>query len=146
MQYYALFDDNPKATDGVGFVVTFPDFQWGITQGDTEEEAREMAVDALLLMIGEHIRKGEPLPRPSRPRGKKYRSIELPAMESAKMELYNAFRAAGITKAELARRVGIPKTTVDRLFDFRNHTRLDQLEAAFRALGKHVSIEVRDAA
>jgi antitoxin HicB len=146
MQYPAFFDDSPKATDGVGFVVTFPDFDWGVTQGDTEGEASEMAQDALLLMIQEHIRTGQPVPRPGRPRGKKYRMIELPAMESAKIELYNAFRDSGITKAEFARRLAIPKTTVDRLFDFRNHTRLDQLEAAFRALGKHVSIQIRDAA
>src|SRR6476660_7711486 len=118
MEYPALFDDDTKATDGIGFVVTFPDFAWGVTQGDTEEEAREMALDALLLMIEEHIRKGEAVPQPSRPRGKKYRMIELPAMESAKIELYNAFRAAAVTKAELARRLEIPKTTVDRLFDF----------------------------
>ena len=54
--------------------------------------------------------------------------------------------ASRIRKAELARRLRIPKTTVDRLFDFENHTRLDQIEAAFAALGKELSIIVRDAA
>jgi DNA-binding transcriptional regulator LsrR (DeoR family) len=49
-------------------------------------------------------------------------------------------------KAELARRLGIPKTTVDRLFDFANHTRLDQIEAAFAVLGKRIAVEVKDAA
>jgi antitoxin HicB len=57
-----------------------------------------------------------------------------------------AFRASGIRKAELARRLGIPKTTIDRLFDFNRHTRLDQLEAAFRVLGKRLSVEIREAA
>jgi len=42
--------------------------------------------------------------------------------------------------------LGIPKTTVDRLFDFANHTRLDQIEAAFAALGKRIAVEVKDAA
>jgi antitoxin HicB len=60
--------------------------------------------------------------------------IELPAMMAAKTELYIAFKGSGIRKVELARRLGIPKTTVDRLFDFNNRTRLDQLEAAFRVL------------
>jgi predicted RNase H-like HicB family nuclease len=41
----------------------------GVTQGDTEAEAREMAADALTTMIEEHIRGGDPLPRPSKPRG-----------------------------------------------------------------------------
>jgi antitoxin HicB len=142
MEYPALFE---SAGEG-GFVVTFPDFGWGVTQGDTEEDAREMAADALLTMLGELIRQGEPLPRPSHPRGKRYRFIRVPAFGGAKAELYTAFLASGIRKAELARRLGIPKTTVDRLFDFSNHTRLDQMEAAFAALGKRLDIEVRDAA
>ena len=56
------------------------------------------------------------------------------------------FRASGIKKAELARRLGIPKTTVDRLFDLDNHSRLDHIEAAFAALGKQIALEIRDAA
>jgi antitoxin HicB len=60
--------------------------------------------------------------------------------------LYREFLASGIRKPELARRLGIPKAHVDRLFDLRHHSRLDQIEAAFKALGKEISIEVRDAA
>ena len=56
------------------------------------------------------------------------------------------FRASGVKKAELARRLGIPKTTVDRLFDLDNHSRLDQIEAAFAALGKRITLEIQDAA
>ena len=67
-------------------------------------------------------------------------------MAAMKAALYNAFRASGLTKAELARRLGIPKTTVDRLFDFENHSRLDQMEAAFRALGKKLGIAISNAA
>jgi antitoxin HicB len=59
--------------------------------------------------------------------------------------LYIAFTASGIRKAELARRLGTPTTVVDRLFDFRNRTRLDRIEAVFAALGKRVAFEVRDA-
>jgi len=142
MEYAALFD---PAEEG-GFVVTFPDFGWGITQGDTEKEAKEMAADAIRTMIQEHIRKGEEIPRPSKPRGRKYRMIRLAALDAAKTELYMAFLASGIRKTEMARRLGIPKTTVDRLFDFSNHTRLDRIEAAFAAVGKRLSIEVEDAA
>ena len=142
MEYPALFE---PAQEG-GFVVTFPDFEWGVTQGDSEEEAREMAADALCTMIAEHIRKGEALPRPSKPRGRKHHMIRLPFLAGAKAELYVAFTASGLRKAELARRLGIPKTNVDRLFDLKHHSRLDQIEAAFRVLGKEITIEIRDAA
>lgn len=142
MEYPAQFE---PAEEG-GFVVTFPDFEWGVTQGDTEQEAREMAEDALLTMIQEHIRNGEELPRPGKPRGRKYRNIRLPALPALKAELYAAFRTSGMKKVELARILGIPKTTVDRLFDFDNRTRLDQIEAAFAALGKRLKVAVEDAA
>ena len=57
-----------------------------------------------------------------------------------------AFDASGIRKAEMARRMGISKVNVDRLFDLTHYSRLDQIEAAFRALGKELAIEIRDAA
>jgi antitoxin HicB len=142
MEYPARFE---PAAEG-GFVVTFPDFDWGVTQGDTEAEAREMAAEALVMMIEEHIRNGDPLPRPSKPRGRKYRMIRLPALAGAKAELYQLFSDSGVRKSELARRVGMSKTNVDRLFDLRHRSRLDHLERAFRALGKELRVEVKDAA
>ncbi len=142
MEYPAIFE----AAEEGGFVVKFPDFDWGVTQGDTEEEAKEMAADAIRTMIRELIRQGEEIPRPSKPRGRKRRMIRVAALDAAKTELYMAFRASGIRKADLARRLGIPKTTVDRLFDLDHRSRLDQLEAGFRALGKRLDIEVHEAA
>lgn len=142
MEYAARFE---PAEEG-GFVVTFPDFAWGITQGDDEADATGMAVDALSTMVQELIRNNEPLPSPGKHRGRKIRWIRLPAMQAAKAELYREFLTSGIRKTELARRLGIPKTNVDRLFDLRHQSRLDQIEAAFQALGKVLCIEVRDAA
>jgi antitoxin HicB len=142
MEYAALFE---PAEEG-GFVITIPDFGWGVSQGDTEEESREMAAALLQTLVQEHIRKGEAIPKPTRPRGRNYRLVGLSALQSAKAELYMAFRASGIRKAELARRLGIPKTTVDRLFDLDHRSRLDQLEAAFAALGKRLAVEIRNAA
>jgi antitoxin HicB len=106
----------------------------------------EMAEDALAMILQDHIGKGQPLPRPRKLRGRKLRTIYLPALQSAKVELYMAFKASGMRKAELARRLGIPKANVDRLFDLRHHSRLSQIEAALRVLGKAISVEVRDAA
>jgi antitoxin HicB len=141
--YQALFE--PDLETG-GYVVTFPDFGYGATQGETEQEAMEMALDLLMLSIGDFIREGRSLPVPSRRRGAKYRSVPLPALQSAKVELYVAFVKSGLKKAEFARRIGIPKTHVDRLFSLRHQSRLDQIEAAFAALTKRLKIEACDAA
>jgi len=140
VKYPALFE---PAKEG-GFVITFPDWDWGVTQGEDNADAIDMARDALVTMIAHCIRHGKPVPAPSRPKGRKYRMIDLPAMAALKTELYIAFKASGVTKTELAQRLGIPKTTVGRLFDFQNHTRLGQIEDAFVALGKRLAIAIED--
>jgi antitoxin HicB len=141
--HLALFEPDPKAG---GFVVTFPDFGYGATQGETDEEAMEMARDLLMLTIGDFIRRSAPLPAPGRHRGAKFRRVPLGALQAAKVDLYSAFLGSGLKKAEFARRIGIPKTHIDRLFSLRHHSRLDQIESAFAALGKRLHIEVRNAA
>ena len=141
--YLALFEPDVNAG---GYVVTFPDFGYGVTQGETDEEAMEMAQDLLMLTVGDYIRAGKPLPVPARRRGAKFRPVSLPALQTAKVDLYTAFLESGLKKAEFARRIGIPKTHIDRLFSLRHHSRLDQIEAALAALGKRLHIEARDAA
>ena len=142
MNYQALFE---PAEEG-GFVVTFPDFEFGITQGDTEQEALDMAADSLALVIESYIEQGKPLPHPMHRRGVRRRAINLPALQAIKTELYRQFIASGLRKIDLARRLGIPKTVIDRLFDLNHQSRLDQIEAAFAALGKRLTVEVQDAA
>jgi antitoxin HicB len=142
MEYPALFE---PAEEG-GFVITIPDFGWGVSQADTEAEAQTMATALLQTLVQEHIRNGEQLPRPGKPRGRKTRTVRLPALQSAKAELYRLLIESGVRKAELARRLGIPKANVDRLFDLRHRSRLDRIESAFRVLGKEIRIEVRPAA
>ena len=141
--YLALFEPDRKAG---GYTVTFPDFGYGVSQGETDEEAMEMARDLLMLTIADYIREWKPLPVPARRRGSKFRSVPLSALQCAKVDLYMAFLNLGLKKAEFARRIGIPKTHIERLFSLRHQSRLDQIEAAFSALGKCLHVEVRDAA
>jgi antitoxin HicB len=102
--YLALFEPDRKAG---GYVVTFPDFGYGATQGDTDEEAMEMARDLPMLTIGDCIRASKPLPAPRHHRGSKFRPVALPALQAAKVDLYKAFLESGLKKAEFARRIGI---------------------------------------
>jgi antitoxin HicB len=141
--YLALFEPDREAG---GYVVTFPDFGYGVTQGETEQEAMEMAQDLLMLTLGDYIRESRRLPMPKRHRGSKFRRVPLPALQAAKIDLYTAFLESGLKKAEFARRIGIPKTHIERLFSLRHHSRLDQIESAFAALGKRLHVEARNAA
>ena len=141
--YLALFEPDREAG---GYVVTFPDFGYGVTQGESDVEALEMARDLLMLTIGDFIKQSRPLPVPKRRRGAKFRPVTLPALQAAKVDLYNSFLQSGLKKAEFARRIGIPKTHIDRLFSLRHHSRLEQIESAFAALGKRLHVEARNAA
>ncbi len=141
MKYPAFFEPTPEG----GFVVTFPDFGSAVTQGHTEQEALATASAALLAMVQELIRKGEELPHPSTPR-RQGRMIMLAAMPTIKAELYATFRASGLRKAEFARRLGITRTVVNRLFELTRHTHMEQLEAAFAVLNKRLEVSISDAA
>lgn len=115
--YLALFEPDREAG---GYTVTFPDFGYGVTQGETEEEATGMARDLLMLTIGDYIREGKRLPLPARRRGTRFRPVPLPALQTAKVGLYSEFLESGLKKAEFARRIGIPKTHMERLFSLRH--------------------------
>ena len=142
MEYPAKF--TPDRTAG-GFVVTFPDVPEGITQGDTIEEAMAMASEALELALTFYTEKWVDLPVPSAlKRG--MRMVRVPALSEAKFRLYSALRAAGVRKIDLARRLKCYPSQVDRLLDISHHSKLAQMEAAFAAIGKRLSIEIRDAA
>lgn len=60
--YTVLFE---PAEEG-GFVVTCPALPGLVTEGDTLEEAREMAVDAIRGYLESFVKDGDPIP-PDRP-------------------------------------------------------------------------------
>lgn len=63
------------------FVVTFPDFGWGATDGATREEALGEAKDLLRELIATTIREGQALPDPSR--ASKRRPLVVPPLQIA---------------------------------------------------------------
>jgi antitoxin HicB len=129
--------------DGDSILASFPDVPQAHTFGDTEAEALARAVDALETAFIAIMAARQDIPRPSPARGRP--TVTLPALSAAKVGLYIAMRAAGITKAELGRRLGWHAPQVDRLLDLRHASRLDQLDQAFRALGKRLVVGVRAA-
>jgi antitoxin HicB len=137
--YLALFEPDHEAG---GYVVTFPDFGYGVRHGETDEEAMRMAQDLLMLTIGDYIRESRSLPAPRRHRGTKFRPVALPALQAAKVDLHRSYVHSGLKKAELARRIGMPKTHIERLFSLRHRTRLNQIEAAFAALLSYLCLSV----
>ena len=121
-----------------------PDVPGALTFGADREEALLRAPDAIETVLIGYVsnRRDIPLPRATR----KGPFVTLPALTEAKLALYTAMRTARVSKAELARRLNWHLPQVDRLLDLRHASRLDQLEAAFRVLGKQLSVQVSEAA
>ena len=122
-------------------LVTFKDVPEAITFGADEDEALLNAVDALETGLSFYIDKRRPLPDPGRP-AKGQRTVRPSALECAKLGVYQAMTQEGVKKSELARRMGWHMPQIDRLFDLNHASRLDQIEAAARALGKSVTVSV----
>jgi hypothetical protein len=86
------------------------------TNGTSRADALANAPDALHATISILVEKNLDIPNPGKLSGKHTALIALPsAVVDARAELYMAFRAAGIRKAELARRMGIHKQQGERL-------------------------------
>jgi antitoxin HicB len=68
----------------------------------------------------------------------------VPALIDAKIRLYQAMRAANVSKADLGRRLQWHPPQVDRLLAMKHGSKLEQLEAAFGALGKRLVVGVED--
>jgi len=122
-------------------LVTFPDVPEAITFGADEDEALLQAVDALETALSFYVEARKPLPVASKPK-RGQRTVRPSALEGAKLGVYQAMMEQGIKKAELARRLGWHMPQVDRLFDLRHASRLDQIEAAARALGRHLDVRI----
>lgn len=125
-------------------LVSFPDVPEAHTFGEDREEALARAEDALETALIGYMEDRLPIPKPSP--SKRGPFIVVPALAEAKLALYSAMRAGRISKSELARRLNCHLPQVDRLLDLRHGSRLDQLEAAFRVLGKQLSVQILDAA
>jgi antitoxin HicB len=123
------------------YTVTFPDVPGAVTFGKTREEALRRASEALLTVFDALMRDRREIPPPSTRRG---HMVEIPALEAAKLRLYQTMRGQNVGKAELARRLRWHLPQVDRVLKIRHGSQLDQLQAAFAAVGKRLVIDVQD--
>jgi antitoxin HicB len=60
--------------------------------------------------------------------------------------LWNVMFDAGLRKADLARKLNLSPSVVDRLLSLTHASRIEQIETALAALGKKLVVGVREAA
>ena len=127
------------------YVVTFPDFGWGATDGATREEALAEARDLLRELIAAAIREGEDLPVPSRA-GKRRPLVVPPVQIALKAALYEAWRQTGVSQRRLARELDIAESEVRRMLNPEHSTKAATIDHALRRLGKRITVTVGEVA
>jgi antitoxin HicB len=127
--------------DDGSLMVTFTDVPEAITFGADKDEALLNAVDALETALSFYVEARLPLPAPSKPK-RSQKTGRPSALECAKLGVYQAMTEQGLRKADLARKLGWHMPQVDRLFDLRHASKLDQIGAATAVLGRHIEVTV----
>ena len=127
--------------DGGQFTVRFPDLPEAITFGEDHDDAVVEAADCLEEAIAGRITDGLELPRPSRIKGGQV-AVSLSGSMAAKAALCLSLREAGITRRELALRLGVDEREVRRMLDPRHPTKLPRIEQALAVLGKRLIVSL----
>lgn len=125
--------------DNGTLLVTCPDLPEVTTFGEDEADALRHAKNAIEEALAARIADGREIPKP---RARSKVVAALPTQTALKVCLYRALRDQNITRAELSRRLHWRREQVDRLFRLGHATRLDQFDAAFRALGREVRLSI----
>lgn len=127
-----------------GFLVTCRDLPEVITQGESRAQALEEAEGALQAAIEMRIEDGMDIPRAGRAKaGEQW--VAVPISTAMKAAVYLAMRDQGISKSELARRLGVDEKEARRMLDPRHRTKVPALERALHVLGKRAELRVNEA-
>ena len=124
-----------------GYVVTCRDLPQLITQGEDERDALEQAADAMDEVFATYMIEGMDFPVPGKA-GRREHLVSPPAETMAKAALYVAMREAGISKTQLARRLGVDEKEVRRLLDPHYGSKLPRIAQAINLLGQRLVIDL----
>lgn len=123
------------------YLVGFPDFPEANSVGDDEADALYNAADALQTVLKFYFDRRRPVPAPSEPAVSQH-VVTLPALDTAKVLLWNEMHAQRLRKADLARMLYVHTPQVDRLFDLAHSSKIEFVEQAARALGKTLNVSL----
>lgn len=148
-RYPALLERDPERGTWAGFLPGLPVFAWG---KGSREEVLESLSRGLSLYLLELEGEGKPLPPPhgevppevlrGTPGGEVVYLSPAP-VNPVSLELARALRVRGLSRRELARRMGTSPAAVLRLLDpfYFGHT-LESLRRAAEALGAELEVRL----
>jgi antitoxin HicB len=125
--------------DNDTFLVTCDDLPEVTTVGEDGDDALLRAANAIGEALAARMAHREHIPNPTVGEGI---SVPVPTADALKLRVYQVLHESGIRRAELARRLGQHAPQVDRLFDLKHASKVEQLDAALRAVGKHLVFDI----
>ena len=126
-------------------MVEFVDLPRVATDGKDAREAMEEAIDALGSDLSIRLSRHEEIPAPSAAK-RGQRRVPVPLWLAPKLALYLAMRDQQVNNSELACRLGLHERVIRRMLDPKHASKAERVQTALSALGKQVTVEVRDAA
>lgn len=127
-----------------GFVVTCRDLPQLITQGENKDDALLEASDAMDEVFAIYMNDGVAFPIPSEAQRGEF-VVSPPAETVAKAALAVALLEAGLTKVQLAKKLGVDEKEVRRMLNPHYHSKLPRIAQAIQLLGKKLVIGLETA-
>ena len=124
-----------NADDGDGFAVTFPDLRGAVTGGFTFKESLILAEDCLVVSLADYMDSDEELPPPS-PWVEGQELIGVQPLIAAQLDLYTMMRQQNLSRADLAKRLGLSQAAVKRLLTLNYRTPITQVRRALAAISQ----------
>jgi antitoxin HicB len=123
------------------FVVSFADIPEALTAGETLDEARALAVDALDEAILAYMAAGRIVPLPREPLANE-ELVPLDPVTAARAALAQAMREERLTNVALARLMSRSEGAIRRLTDGATGVKIDTVLQALSALGRRATLAV----
>lgn len=135
MEYFAKI----TRARGGGFSVVFADCPGCQTCGDSLEEAKAMARDALDGWLVAHLTSGKAPPRPKISTGT---AVHVAPRVASAVQFRWARQQLGLTQPQLATRIGVPQRQIAKVEDPLADPSLRTLEKVARALGLRLDVSL----
>ncbi|MFZ3208283.1 MAG: type II toxin-antitoxin system HicB family antitoxin [Geobacteraceae bacterium] len=126
------------------YLLKFPDLPGAATDAKTLKEALAEAEDCLAEAVAGFLVRRERVPEPTYMDGDAFISID--PLLAAKAALNNAMLEAGLSRTELAARLGVDEKIVRRLLDPKHQSHIRAVLHAAALLGLKVEVRFERAA
>ena len=132
-----------KPDDNDTIMASVPDVPGVHSYGEDEADAIDHVREALIVMFSAIMDDNEDIPVPGKI-GRGIAVVSLPTLVASKLMIYNAMKDQGVTRSELARRLGGKNPThITRLLNVLHQSRHDQIDEALAVLDQRLTVDTK---